>query len=400
MKSIEVKDVGKKFRIRHSGHHTLKSAALGVLRRRRAREDFWALSDLNFDVDEGTTLGIIGANGAGKSTLLGLIARTMRPTVGSISVRGRVSSLLELGAGFHPDLSGAENIYLNGAILGLSRKEIAGRFDEIVRFAELEQFIDTPVKHYSSGMYVRLGFAVAVEVNPDILLIDEVMAVGDETFKKKCLGKIARFKEQGKTMLIVSHDLDTITEVSDEVLLLDEGKVVGVGTPGQVVDQYKSLGFLKAGEIVIREWGTKEAVIEAVRLVDGRGNPVESIRSGEPLVAEIDYRAHRRIEDPVFGFAVTKSDGILCCGSNTVIDGFPIPLIEGAGTLRLRFESLPLLQGKYYLSFSLHSRDHKMNYHRMDNYFSVWVECGRGAEGAVNVNCSWTRDNRKTGDDG
>lgn len=391
MKSIEVKGVGKKFYLKHGGRHTIKAAAVGLLRRLKTREDFWALKDISFDVEAGTTVGIIGANGAGKSTLLGILARTMRPTEGTVTVRGRVSSLLELGAGFHPDLTGAENIYLNGSILGLSRREIRAKFDEIVRFAELEQFIDTPVKHYSSGMYVRLGFAVAIEVNPDILLIDEVMAVGDEAFKRKCLGRIAQFKREGKTLLIVSHDLDTITEVSDTVLLLDTGKIVNVGEPGQVVDQYKSLGFFKAGEIVIREWGTKEAVITAVRFLGAGGEPVERISSGEPLLVEIDYRAHRQIADPVFGFALTTSDGTLCCGSNTIIDDCPIPLIEGAGTMRVRFESLPLIQGKYYFSFSLHTRDHKTSYHRMDNWFSIWVECARKAAGVANLDCAWER---------
>jgi ABC-type polysaccharide/polyol phosphate transport system ATPase subunit len=391
MKSIEVKNVGKKFHLKHGGRHTIKSAAMGLLRRKKSRGDFWALRDISFDVEEGKTVGIIGANGAGKSTLLGILARTMRPTEGTIDVRGRVSSLLELGAGFHPDLTGAENIYLNGSILGLSRREIRSKFDGIVSFAELDQFINMPVKHYSSGMYVRLGFAVAVEVNPDVLLIDEVMAVGDESFKRKCLGKIAQFKREGKTLLIVSHDLDTITEVSDTVLLLDAGKIVNVGEPGQVVDQYKSLGFFKAGKVVVREWGTKEAEIAAVRFMNAGGGQIERIASGEPLLVEIDYRAHRRIEDPVFGFSVTKSDGTLCCGSNTIIDDYTVPFIEGTGTIRLRFESLPLIQGKYYLSFSMHARDHKTNYHRMDNWFSIWVDCARKAEGIVNLGCKWEK---------
>ena len=389
MKTIEVDGVGKKFYLKHSGRHTLKAAVVGRIRRRKVREDFWALRDISFCVNAGESLGIIGANGAGKSTLLGLLAKTMRPTIGTIDVRGRVSSLLELGAGFHPDLTGAENIYLNGSILGLNRKEIRGRFDDIVRFAGLEQFIDTPVKHYSSGMYVRLGFAVAVEVNPDILLIDEVMAVGDESFKKKCLRKIAQFKEEGKTMLIVSHDLETITDVSDRVLLLDEGRIVRVGEPGQVVDQYKSLGFLKAGDIVIKEWGTREAVITAVRFLDGTGKKTERIASGEPLRVEIDYRATRRIDDPIFGFAITKSDGTLCCGSNTIIEDYPVPFIEGDGTMRLCFTSLPLLSGKYFFSFSLHTRDHRTNYHRMDNWFSIWIDCARKAAGVSNIGCGW-----------
>jgi len=218
-----------------------------------------------------------------------------------------------------------------------------------------------------------------------------VMAVGDEAFKRKCLGRIAQFKREGKTLLIVSHDLDTITEVSDAVLLLDAGKIVNVGEPGQVVDQYKSLGFFKAGEVVVREWGTREAVITAVRFLGAGGEPVERITSGEPLLVEIDYRAHRQIADPVFGFALTTSDGTLCCGSNTIIDNCPIPLIEGAGTMRVRFESLPLIQGKYYFSFSLHTRDHKTSYHRMDNWFSIWVECARKAEGVANLKCGWEK---------
>ncbi|MEJ2745537.1 MAG: ABC transporter ATP-binding protein [bacterium] len=391
MKSIEVKNIGKRFHLKHGGRHTIKAAAMGLLRRRKARGDFWALKEISFDVEAGKTVGIIGANGAGKSTLLGILARTMRPTEGTIAVRGRVSSLLELGAGFHPDLTGAENVYLNGSILGLSRREIRSKFDGIVSFAELDQFIDMPVKHYSSGMYVRLGFAVAVEVNPDVLLIDEVMAVGDETFKRKCLAKITQFRREGKTLLIVSHDLDTITEVSDTVLLLDGGKIVNVGEPGQVVDQYKSLGYFKAGKVVVREWGTKEAEIAAVRFMDRDGKQIERLGSGEPLLVEIDYRAHRRIEDPVFGFSVTKSDGTLCCGSNTIIDAYPIPFIEGVGTLRLRFDTLPLIQGKYYFSFSMHARDHKTNYHRMDNWFSIWIDCARKAEGIVSLGCEWEK---------
>jgi hypothetical protein len=217
------------------------------------------------------------------------------------------------------------------------------------------------------------------------------MAVGDETFKKKCLEKIAQFKRDGKTMLIVSHDLDTITEVSDRVLLLDQGRVVRVGEPGRVVDQYKSLGFQKAGAVVIREWGTREAVISAVRFTDAKGAQVERVASGDPLIVELDYRAGKRIEDPVFGFAVTKSDGTLCVGSNTIIDGVPIDAIEGEGTLRLSFHSLPLLRGKYYFSFSLHTRDHRTSYHRMDNRFSIWVDCPRKAEGVANLACRWER---------
>ncbi len=236
--AIVVERMGKRFRLQRSGTRTIKSAMLDLMRNRGAGKNaFWALQDMDFAVDRGETLGIVGANGAGKSTLLSLLAGTKVPTTGSIRTTGTISSLLELGAGFHPDLTGRENVFLAGAIMGLSR-QMRERFDAIVDFAGMRDFIDQPVKHYSSGMYVRLGFSVAVEVDPDILLIDEVLAVGDENFQKKCLQKIDAFRRAGKTMLIISHDLSTIQTISDRILFLDQGRIEGIGDPREVIGRY------------------------------------------------------------------------------------------------------------------------------------------------------------------
>jgi len=232
---ITVDSVGKKFRLKNSGTRTFKSAILGAIRKgNNPADDFWALKDVSFTVSRGETLGIIGINGAGKSTLLSLIAGTKQPTEGSISASGSMSCLLELGAGFHPDLTGRENVFLSGAIMGIPQAQMRERLDAIIEFAEIREFIDQPVKHYSSGMYVRLGFAVAVEVNPQILLIDEVLAVGDAAFQRKCIQRMDEFRHEGKTMLVISHDLPTIQSISDRILFLNDGKVFGIGDPERI----------------------------------------------------------------------------------------------------------------------------------------------------------------------
>ncbi|MBI4496596.1 MAG: ABC transporter ATP-binding protein, partial [Chloroflexi bacterium] len=231
--------VSKRFLLRHERPRTFQELAVGLLRLRpRAGEEFWALRDVSFTVEGGRTLGIVGRNGSGKSTLLKLLARTLRPTSGAVQAEGRVFGLLELGTGFHPDLSGRDNVFLNGSFLGLSRREMSRRFDEIVSFAELERFIDTPVKHYSSGMYMRLGFSVAVHVEPDILIIDEVLAVGDARFQEKCLGVLDRFRQEGRTLLLVSHDLDLVQRFCDRAVYLHQGAVRGLGPTRAVVRQY------------------------------------------------------------------------------------------------------------------------------------------------------------------
>ncbi len=389
MKALEVSNISKRYFLRKEAMTSLKSTVLGLLAGKRIREDLWALKDVSFSAQDGETVGVIGANGAGKSTLLGIIAGTVTPTSGSVRVHGRMSTLLELGAGFHPDLTGRENIYLNGSILGLSRKYIQERFSQIVHFAGLSEFIDMPVKHYSSGMYVRLGFAVAVEVNPDVLLVDEVLAVGDEEFRKKCIARMTDFQRSGKTIVVVSHDLETVKKMCHKVVLLGEGKIVDLGDPEKVVQEYRRLGLQQQDNVVRREWGTKEGVISSIRFLVEAGNETTRFRCGEPIVVQIGYKCGRRIDDPVFGFSVSDYQGRLCYGSNTIIENVPIDHIEGEGQVKLVVDSSSLMRGKYYLSFSLHSRDHQTNYHRLDNMHSIWITSDMRQEGFVKLSSRW-----------
>ncbi len=389
MKAVEVVNVSKRYLLRKEAGRSLKSTVVGLLTGKRIREDLWALRDVAFSADQGETVGIIGANGAGKSTLLGVIAGTITPTSGVVRVHGRMSTLLELGAGFHPDLTGRENIFLNGSILGLSRKYIQERFTGIVEFAGLSEFIDMPVKHYSSGMYVRLGFAVAVEVDPDILLVDEVLAVGDEEFRKKCIARMAEFQKAGKTILVVSHDLEAVKRMCHKLVLLGEGKIVHLGDPEKVVAEYRRLGLQEQDNVVKREWGTREAVISGVQFLDEAGTESLRFKGGEPIIVSIFYRCPRRIEDPIFGFAISDYQGRMCYGSNTILDDAPIDHIEGEGQVRLVLDSPPLMRGKFYFSFSVHSRDHQTNYHRLDNMHSIWITSDTKREGFIRLVSKW-----------
>lgn len=388
--AIVVESVTKEFRMRSARGGSLKALVLERLRRRSgAARTLKALDDVSFAVNRGETLGLIGANGAGKSTLLGLITGTMRPTRGTIATHGTISSLLELGAGFHPDLTGRENIFLYGAIMGLSRQQMRGRFDAIVGFAGLEKFIDQPVKHYSSGMYVRLGFAVAVEVDPEILLIDEVLAVGDLAFQRKCLQKMRDFRRAGKTMLIISHDINTIQSISDRILMLDSGKVVGLGDPAEIARSYQNLSRQKVANVMGREWGTGEVRIVGVEFFDDRNERTDAFRWGGSLSAKIRYEATRRIDNPVFGFSLADKEGRVVYGNNTQIEGFRIDHVEGAGSLTLKLDRLAMATGTYLFSFSVHSADHLQNYHRLDHRFPVTVDCPKNFEGPCYMPSTW-----------
>lgn len=388
-KAIEVRQLSKKFRLRPQGGRSLKAVVLDWLGKSGKGKTLWALKEVSFEVHQGEVLGIIGANGAGKSTLLSILAQTMRPSEGTLSVKGRVSSLLELGAGFHPDLTGRENVYLYGSILGLTRKQIDERYENIVAFSELRDFMETPVKHYSSGMYVRLGFAVAVEVDPDILLIDEVLAVGDEKFRKRCLAKIEEFKQKKKTMLVVTHDLEVITKISDRVMLLEGGRVLKVDDPERTVDEYRSLGFVREGAILVKEMGSKQVEITQVRFLNGQGEESDQFQSKSELAIEIQYHAKEKVNHPVFGFGISSMDGKICFGTNTLIEEVTIPHVEGRGKICLKVPQLNLLQGKYYFSFAVHSQDHKTQYHRLDNQFYIFVSSPRKAEGTLQLDCHW-----------
>lgn len=395
---ITVEHVSKRFRLRHKATRTLKSEVMDLLRRGGgAARELWALQDVSFSVRQGRTLGIIGANGAGKSTLLALLAGTMTPTAGRIATRGTVSSLLELGAGFHPDLTGRENVFLAGAIMGLTRAQMTSRFEAITAFADIGRFIEEPVKHYSSGMYVRLGFAVAVEVDPEILLVDEVLAVGDAAFQKKCLRRMAEFRRQGKTMLIISHDLNTIKSVSDEIIFLDRGRILGAGAPDAIIEQYESFSRSQTEGGMRREWGTREVVLGQLELLDAAGRPATAFRWGEPLALRFRYDAAKPVGPSVFGFSISDADGRLIHGNSTQLENIAVPSLSGRGCVSLRLPSLNLAGGTYLLSVSAHSIDHTVNYHRLDHAFAFGVTAQKRFEGCCYMPCEWRIDPEGSG---
>jgi lipopolysaccharide transport system ATP-binding protein len=344
-----------------------------------AREEFWALRDVSFTVAHGETVGIIGPNGAGKSTVLKLIARIIEPTSGGIEVNGRVGALLELGAGFHPDLSGRENIYLNGSILGLSRAEIDQKLDAIIAFAELERFIDMPVRHYSSGMYVRLGFSVAVHTDPEILLVDEVLAVGDAAFQRKCLGKITKLQREGVTVMFISHSADTVRALCSRTIWLDEGEMVADGSTESVVARYLDHSWSTQEAITgpesdgERRWGNGKVRITQVRVLDEAGEEKRRFRVGDPLIVEMRYKADERVSKPVFGLAIHRGDGLHITGPNTQYSGEEILCIEGVGVVRYRIPSLPLLEGLYFVSVAVHNPEDTEMYDYHDRLRSFRV---------------------------
>jgi ABC-type polysaccharide/polyol phosphate transport system ATPase subunit len=346
---------------------SLKSALLSGLGARALSADqvFPALTDVSFEVAAGETVGVIGENGSGKSTLLKLLARILAPTSGSIDTRGRVSALIELGAGFHPEISARENIEINGMLLGLSKKQIASRMDSILAFAGVADFLDAPVKTFSSGMVVRLGFAVAAHSDPDVLLVDEVLAVGDEEFAHRCLEKIAEFQKEGRTIAVVSHDLDLIASRCRRVLRFSGGRLVADGPPAEVVGKYREDVAGREGRARLQarraesgeRWGSREAVIDEVRLLGPEGAPAGVLRAGEPFRVEFTGRAEGKVEDFVAGVQISKIDGTVVFGSNTQIDRYEAGAVAGAYSVSLRFESADLAAGAYSLDVAVHRRD-------------------------------------------
>jgi ABC-2 type transport system ATP-binding protein len=353
--AIEVDHVSKRFRLSSERHSDLKGRIVNR-RRKKTIEDFWALNDIAFDVPEGSTVGLLGHNGSGKSTLLKLIGGILRPTSGEIRRRGRLASLLELGAGFHPDLTGRENVYLNASILGLSRRDIDARFDDIVGFAEMEKFIDEQVKHYSSGMYVRLGFSVATNVDPEILLIDEVLAVGDENFQRKCLDRIKRFQKDGTTIVFVTHAPDLVRQICDRAVVLDQGEMVIHGEPSMAVREFREHLLVRAGEIRDRE-ATPE-VGGDVRITDVTIEYPEAdrpyVRNGEAATIRIAYEATEPVDDVVVAFALHATDGHVVFGQNTWGLGEKLRL-AGTGEIAFELQSVALLEGTYPVTINMHT---------------------------------------------
>jgi lipopolysaccharide transport system ATP-binding protein len=366
----------------------------------RSVEEYWILKDVSFTVDYGEVVGIIGANGAGKSSILKLISSIIEPTRGEIEVHGRLSALLELGAGFHPDLTGRENVFLNGAILGMSDRTIRQRFDDIVQFAELERFIDVPVRHYSTGMYMRLGFSVAVHAAPEVLLVDEVLSVGDQSFQGRCLDKIFALVNDGAAVLFVSHDMNTVRAICDRAIWLENGVIRAQGYPDAVVNAYvgelsddnltqlnERRGRLSAG----RRHGSYEARISDIQFLDDHGQERYVFESGESLTIRISYECRQPVPKPVFGLAIFRRDGWHINGPNTQFADSPIDEIEGGGYVDYQISSLPLLEGMYKLSASIYDQDLR---HAYDAYeecltFAVRNETVREAFGCVYFDAQW-----------
>jgi ABC-type polysaccharide/polyol phosphate transport system ATPase subunit len=433
MNSIEVSHVSKVYRRygRRRQFATLKSAILqgSLISDLKADETFQALQDVSFTVPTGSTYGIIGRNGSGKSTMLKCVAGIAKPTSGTVQVRGRISALIELGAGFHPEISGRENVFINGIMLGLTKREIARRFDEIVEFAELKDFIDAPVKTYSSGMYMRLGFAVAIHVDPDVLLVDEVLAVGDESFAHKCLDKFGEFRRRGKTVLIVTHSLGLVERFCDEALWIDGGRGRAAGDPRRVVGAYitdvekSEEGLLAASDQRAREtvtqhtasvnagagastsasasaaagngaeasdappapeeppdmfqategrWGSREVEIDGVELLDERGQPSHIFHSGDRLTLRMNVHATQPVTDFVFGVGLFNAEGVCCYGTNTDLEHYTGDELQGSGQVDFIIDSLDLTEGTYKLDVAVHKRDgFPYDYHRLLYTFRV-----------------------------
>jgi len=357
--AIEVADVSKRFRIYRDKPTSLKQR---VLSSRSRAEDFWALRDVALEVGEGSTFGLIGHNGSGKTTLLKCVAGILRPTSGAILQRGRLAALLELGAGFHPELTGRENVYLNASFLGLSRKQTDAAFDDIVAFAELERFIDTDVKFYSSGMLVRLGFAVAVHVEPDVLLIDEVLAVGDEAFQAKCLNRVREFQREGRTIVLVTHALDTVTEICDRAAMLHHGELHAIGMPAEVVREMRHVLLGMADPGFVPEQGTREAEIVEVQIVRPDGSSHGAILSGDPLTIVVDVRQNEPVDDLDVDFAVHESTNYLVLDARTSRAGIDLGRFDKK-RVRFKIQGFPYDPGKYWVTIGLSSRTTGHLYH-------------------------------------
>ena len=359
------------------------------------------MKDVSFEVPRGETIGLIGPNGSGKSTTLKLIARILEPTSGQIRVNGRVSTLLELGAGFHPDLTGRENVYLNGSIHGLRRREIEERFQSIVSFAELEPFIDVQVRYYSSGMYVRLAFAVAAHIDPDILLVDETLAVGDHSFQMKCLDRIRELQRRGVTIVFVSHDLSMVERLCSHAILLHLGRVKARGRPAEVISRY--LADLAAAEEarlkgekpteVEHRWGSREVEITEVKFLDSHGQERRIFNVGDTMIARIEYHAQRRVERPVFGVAIHQRDGLHITGPNTKTSGYQIDVVEGRGAIDFIVDRMPLREGIYEFTATVYDYDclHPYDHHDRAYTFRVNRPATREVLGMLDIPCRWER---------
>jgi ABC-type polysaccharide/polyol phosphate transport system ATPase subunit len=390
--ALRVDNVTKTFRIHHERASSLKQfIATGG---RNRYEDFYALRDVSFEVGEGEAVGIIGHNGSGKSTLLKCMAQILTPNAGKIHVNKKMAALLELGAGFHQELSGRDNVFLNASILGMGRKEIANRFDEIVEFSGLGDFIDTPVKTYSSGMYIRLAFAVAINVDPELLLIDEILAVGDVTFQKKCMEKFVDFRTQGRTLVLVTHDGHTVREFCDRAIWLDHGVVRRDGDPADVVDEYTEtmLGAETTEGAESSRRGDGRIRVTSTELLVG-GVPVDRFRSSDDVTVRMHYQATEPVPKPVFAVSIASLNGATVTAPSSRDAGDVPDLIEGSGYVDVRFEKIPLIPSRYVLHTEISGWGRQHIYDHVQNAQTFDVIAGETNEthGLVTMHPSWSR---------
>jgi len=410
--AICVKNVSKQFIIPHERVSTLKGTFVNIFRK-NTYEKFYALKDVSFEVKKGEFFGILGRNGSGKSTLLKILASVYTANKGSVEIDGLVSPFLELGIGFNPELSGRDNIYLNATVLGLCEKEIDAKFDSIVAFSELERFIDQKIKNYSSGMQVRLAFSVAIHANREILLMDEVLAVGDSNFQSKCLREFARYKEMGKTVILVTHDIGTVQRYCDRAMLLRNGEVVKIGTAEEVgneyiyqnmsdeekriVDEQKSVDkktIHTAGESNMPEEGkiNKVAEITGVEFLDKDGKVKNVFETGEDIVARIHYNARKRIEKPVFGVAIYTQDGVHLSGPNTRDSGFVIDSIDGTGYIDFCIGRNRFFTGRILFTVAIYDRECITPFDFKDKAYNFNViSKEKNQNGSVKLDISWKK---------
>ena len=391
--AVSVRNVTKNFRLYHEKNQYLKTA---LLRGRRARfDEFRALSDVSLDIPHGSTFGIIGSNGSGKSTLLKCLTGILTPDSGSVDVHGKVAALLELGSGFHPDLSGRENVYLNGAILGMSHRELEEKFDEIVEFAGLKQFIDTPVKNYSSGMTVRLGFAIAINVNPEILIIDEVLAVGDDEFQLKCYEKIDQFRRAGKTIIIVSHGLGDIQRICDEVAWIEKGVLKRVGDPAEIVPEYLSTSRSGTSSVEPssgQQWGSGEVTFESITFLDEQQQPTNTLRTGAPATVRVSMRSSVSLENSLLTLRISDMNNDNVWMSNSNQNDTPLAVEPGSITVDVGLADLPLLDGVYELSLAIGNMSGSHEYDHWEKRVKFNVHQKRTVEsGIVSIDSTWLK---------
>jgi len=398
---ISFSHVNKRFTFSKEKPQSLLETIISIFSRRsrHPKQDLWAVRDLSFDVYPGQALGIIGRNGSGKSTVLKLIARILRPTSGQVMVRGRISALLELGAGFHPDLTGRENIALNASVLGLTEEDVERNFDAIVKFSELGEFIDMPVKHYSSGMYMRLGFSVAIHVDPTVLIVDEILAVGDQAFQMKCIDRIHEMKRQGVTIIIISHNLGIIRRLCSHIIWLEHGEMRASGPAEEIASQYKEFSnqsvsqqlSLESQESSFRRWGNLEIELTAVRILNADGQEQSVFQTGDEMTIEMAYLAHQPIREPEFGLAIFRQDGLNISGPNTQMDGVEIGVVEGTGLIRYRIINLPLLPARYQVTAAIHDSRlmQAYDYHDLAYPFRVVIGDKKEIDGIMEMPSTW-----------